>query len=404
MMNRNSSQRPLLVMTAGDMIQLVGGHVFSIAIATHTYSMTGAAWAYALQMLLSYLPWMLFSGIAGPIVDRLDRRQVMIVAAVSRGVLGFLYPYFTTIEPVLALNFISSTCSVFLVTARTAVIPTLAEKDALLKVNGLRAAATGCIDLTAPTLAGIVMGSIGTGVAFRLIGVLWFGGAVAYWLMGPVTSPRDRGQRPDAPAKRTLVSDLRGAAAFLRDQPALVVSVAAYTIYVMGQHGTNTLFYPFVESVLGRGSELFGLSISFYFGANLLAGLVLAKYGRALTRIPVLFMTVPATLIWFGYSVVRSIPVILAMGFVEGFIMSLVTTLFTTEVQSRAPVDMTGRVWGVAYGIGSGGEVIGILLAGSIAGASGPLAGYRVLSGLILTLAAAAYLGGRIALRRRESV
>ena len=97
------------VSAVAERAQLVGGHVFSIAIATHTYSMTGAAWAYALQMLLSYLPWMLFSGIAGPIVDRLDRRQVMIVAAVSRGVLGFLYPYFTTIEPVLALNFISST-------------------------------------------------------------------------------------------------------------------------------------------------------------------------------------------------------------------------------------------------------------------------------------------------------
>lgn len=402
-MNKIRSHRPLFVMTAGDMVLLVGGHFFSVAIAAHTYSMTGAAWAYALQLLVTYLPWMLFSGIAGPMVDRLDRRLVMIIAAVSRGMLGFLYPRFTTIEPVLVLNFISSTCSVFLVTARTAIIPTLAEKDALLKVNGLRAAASGCVDLTAPTLAGIVMGSVGTGFAFRIIGALWLAAAAAYWLMGPVTKPEGSGEVVATPRRRTLVRDLKAAVAFLMGQPALLVSAAAYTIYVTGQAGTNALYYPFVESVLGRGSELFGLSISFYFGANLLAGLILAKHGRVLSRVPVLLMTVPAALIWFGYSAVRSIPLIMAMGFVEGFIMSTLTTLFTTEIQSKAPVDMTGRVWGVAYSVGSGGEVLGILLAGSIARASGPLTGYRVFAGLILSLVALAHLGGRIALRRGDS-
>ncbi len=60
------------------------------------------------------------------------------------------------------------------------------------------------------------------------------------------------------------------------------------------------------------------------------------------------------------------------MSFVEGLIISLLSTLFMTRVQTQAPAAMTGRVWGLASTITSGGAVTGILLAGAIAGHSGP--------------------------------
>lgn len=388
-------------MTAGDLVQLVGGHFFSVAIAAHTYSMTGSAWAYALQMLLSFLPWMLLPGVAGPIVDRLDRKTVMVMAAVFRGALGLMYPYFRTIEPVLALNFLSSACGVFLVTARTALIPALAEKDALLKVNGLRTASFGCVDLVIPTLAGAVMGWMGTAPAFRLVSLAWILGALSFWAM-----PADRvapGQLAGTvPARGGFARDMGAAMSFLTKQPAILGSIAVYTIYVAGQNGTNTLFYPYVESVLNRGPELFGLSMSVYFGANLVAGLLLARFGPALKRLPMVALAAPAAAVWFSYSLVRAVPLILVMGFAEGLVMSLLSTLFMTEVQSKSPQEMTGRVWGVASSVYGGGQVFGILLAGSIAGRHGPLVAYRVCGSLIIVLVILAHLAKRSLERRAE--
>ena len=396
------TNKALYFMTAGDLVQLMGGHFFSVAIATHTYAMTGAAWAYALQMLVSFLPWMLFPGIAGPIVDRLDRRSVMVAAALLRGLLGLMYPYFETIEPVLALNFVSSACGVFLVTARTALIPALAEKDALLKVNGLRTAAFGCVDLVIPTLAGAVMGWMGTTAAFRLISLCWILGAVSFRAI----PARGRIARPERPGetvtRRGSGRDLRDATSFLRGQRALLGSIAVYTVYVAGQNGTNTLFYPYVETVLNRGPEFFGLSMSVYFGANLLAGLLLARFGRTLKRLPMVALAVPAAFVWFSYSVVRNVPLILFMGFVEGMIMSLLSTLFMTEVQSKSPHEMTGRVWGVASSVNGGGQVLGILLAGAIAGRYGPLPAYRVCGSLILALVVLAEVARRLAVPRED--
>ncbi len=395
--------KAIYFMTAGDLIQLIGGHFFSVAIATHTYAMSGAAWAYALQMLLSFLPWMLFPGIAGLVVDRLDRRNVMVAAGLLRGIMGLLYPLFGTIGPILALNFVSSACGVFLVTARTALIPRVAEKDALLKVNGLRTAAFGCVDLTIPTLAGAIMGWMGTATAFRLVSMAWILGSVAFWAMPvPSAGVQSDGSTPVG-TRGGFVGDLRSSLSFLRGQRALLASIALYTIYVAGQNGTNTLFYPYLKAVLDRGPELFGLSMSVYFGANLVAGLTLARFGRIVRRVPMAALAIPATLIWFSYSMVRNIPLILLMGFGEGLVMSLLSTLFMTEVQSRSPEDMVGRVWGVASSVYGGGQVLGILVAGRIAGNDGPLAAYRVFGSVIFALTVLAELARRFTVRGDRS-
>ncbi len=118
----------LLFLTAGDFVQQAGMHLQSVAVAAFTYGMTGSAWAYALQQTLAFVPWMLFPGIAGLIVDRLDRRRVLIVAGLFRGFAYFWYPYCRSLGPILALTFMGSACGVFIVTARTALIPSLAPK------------------------------------------------------------------------------------------------------------------------------------------------------------------------------------------------------------------------------------------------------------------------------------
>ncbi len=392
------SNMALLLLTAGDLIQQVGIHFLTVAIAAYTYEMTGSAWAYALQQLLMFLPWMLFPGIAGPIVDRLDRRKVMVVAAIVRGLIQLCYPYVRTIEPVLVLNFMGSVCGVFVFTARTALIPLLAEKDGLLRVNGLRTAAFGCIDMIVPILAGAVMGWMGTTAAFRLVSLTMVAGAIAF-----ATIPRSSAHAEQPQQARQVggfARDLRVATSFLKGQPALIGAIAVYTIYSAGQNGTNALFYPYVTSVLHGGTAVFGLSISFYFGANFLAGLLLARFGKVLSRVPVVALAAPAAMIWLLYPEVRAIPVILVMGFTEGIIMSLLSTLYMTDVQARSPKEMTGRVWGVASSINGGGQVFGILLAGTIAGRRGPLVAYWVCGGLIFILLMATEAYRRSAVRR----
>ncbi|MGE5561165.1 MAG: MFS transporter [Chloroflexota bacterium] len=394
--------RGLWVLTGGQVIQLIGDHFVTIAISAFTYTMTRSAWSYALQQLAAFLPWMLFSSIAGPISDRFDRRKVLISADLIRATICFFYPFCRAIEALLMLNFLRSVAGVFAMNARVALVPRLCDRDRLLQANGIRTAVFGVIDLTGPALAGFLMGKIGTTVAFRFTATMWVIGALIF-LSIPAFAGRPERQAAVAGPAPGFWRDLRAGLAFLRGDRALLGMVILYCVYTAGQNGTNSVFYPYVEDVLRAGPAVFGLSISFYFGANLLAGILLARFGRMFSRLPMIWLMVPASFVWFGYSLARHIPLVLAMGFLEGMIFSTLTNLFTTRVQSRAPSAMTGRVWGLASSITSGGEVLGILGSGAAAGRFGPVVAYRVVGTVGLALIILADLARRASARRSEA-
>lgn len=383
--------RGLWSLTGGDVVQLAGAHFLTVATSVFTYDMTGSAWAYALQQLILFLPWMVFSPVAGPVVDRLDRRKVMIWAGVLRSAVCLCYPLCRAFEPVLVLNFLSSTCSVFLVTARTAIIPRLCDQGRLLETNGLRTAVFGVIDLSMPAMAGMLMARIGSAAAFRFTSLAMLTGAACFSAIPrPAGLPTQGGADSCVRDRRGFGHDLREAGAFLRTDRVLVAMVLLYTVYSAGQNGTNALFYPYVKSVLHRGADVFGLSVSFYFGANLLAGALVAKFGHVLRKVPVAALSVTAMGVWLLYPVVRLVPVILALGFIEGLIMSVLSALFMTEIQEKSPPAMTGRIWGLAQSANGAGEVAGILFAGAVAGRLGPLAAYRAVAIAGLALVAVA--------------
>ncbi len=133
--------KELWFITVGDVIQLAGLHVQTIAVATYAYRLAGSAWGFVIQQLVLFLPWVLFSSVAGPVVDRLDKRKVMVCSGILRGVVCLAYPSCVSLDGVLVLNFLSSLGGVFLATARTALIPRLCKRNSLLRVNGVRAAA-----------------------------------------------------------------------------------------------------------------------------------------------------------------------------------------------------------------------------------------------------------------------
>jgi MFS family permease len=377
-------------LTGGQAVIVLGNHFLTIAISAYAYAMTKSAWGYALQQLLMFLPWMLFSGISGPLVDRRDRRRVLIVANLARCLLVLCYPLCRTLGPVLVLNFLNSTANVFAMTARTAIAPALCPGDRLYAENGLRTAMYGFVDLVGPAFAGAILARIGTTTAFRVTSIAAALGLLLFSLIPASAGRPPEAESPNEPVLPRMGRDLKEAFAFLRTDRVLIAAIGMFCLYTCGQNGTNTIFYPYLESVLKAGPAVFGLSISFYFGANLLAGLILAKYGKRLENLPMFLLMLPPACVWFCYSQIRTVPPVIFCGIIEGISFAILNLLLVTQVQSRAPLSMTGRVWGLTYSITSTFEVAGILITGAVAGRFGVQAAYRSLgiAGVLVILLA----------------
>jgi len=109
-------------------------------------SAVGGVWVARL------LPALLFGPLAGALADRLDRRMMMIVGDVIRGLLFLSIPLFPNLTWIYAAMFLASIASQFWNPATAASIPNLVPKDKLERANQLSLLTTYG---TAPLAAGL---------------------------------------------------------------------------------------------------------------------------------------------------------------------------------------------------------------------------------------------------------
>lgn len=96
----------------------------------------------ALAKLISFtiIPVFLVGPIAGAWVDRLDKRNVMIISDLLRGMLIFTIPFFIMskqILPIYLVIFLAFSLSRFFIPSKMAIIPDLVSKEKLLVANTL---------------------------------------------------------------------------------------------------------------------------------------------------------------------------------------------------------------------------------------------------------------------------
>jgi dTMP kinase len=108
--------------------------------------------AVSLVFVVTLLPALLFGPLAGALADRLDRRMMMIVGDVVRGLLFLSIPLFPNLVWILAAKLLAGIASQFWNPATAASIPNLVPKDKLERANQLSLLTTYG---TAPLAAGL---------------------------------------------------------------------------------------------------------------------------------------------------------------------------------------------------------------------------------------------------------
>ena len=155
-------RRVFLVVWLGQVVSVVGSGLTSFALGLWVYERTGSVTPYALTGLFAVLPSVLLSTLAGVLVDRWDRRRVMLLSDTGAGLatlavaLLFLtgrvqvwHIYLAT-----AVSAAFSTCQRLAYTATTA---QLVSKERLGRANGLVQFGQAASEILAPTLAGILL-------------------------------------------------------------------------------------------------------------------------------------------------------------------------------------------------------------------------------------------------------
>jgi MFS family permease len=136
--------RPFLLLWLAQLSTQVGGNMVMLGllvIITSTYS--GSKIAISVLLLCFLAPAIIFSAIAGVFVDRVDKRLVLVVTNVLRGV-AFVLVFLVRSNLLLLylLMILVSTLTTFFGPAEASMIPFLVPRSQLLAANGLFALTT----------------------------------------------------------------------------------------------------------------------------------------------------------------------------------------------------------------------------------------------------------------------
>ncbi|MGI5270296.1 MFS transporter [Nonomuraea sp. CA-218870] len=414
-----------LIWTAS-LLSSVGSSLTTFVLGVWVYQTTESPTQFALVVLCGMLPGILIGPFAGVVVDRFDRRAVMIVtdclAALSTaGLAVLIWTGSLAVWHVALAGAVSGACGVFHLTAYQAMTPLLIPERHLGRANGLMHLSTG-VQIAAPVLGATLLATVGTaGVVAIDLGTFGVAMMALLLIRLPAAVLRPNAAVTERPA---VLEDLGAGWRHLRARAGLTALVAALTGFNFTFAVAGVLVQPLILSFAGPG--VLGV-LMFAGGAGMLAGgLLMGAWGgprRKITGMTAFMALGGVFLVLHTLSPSPLLVGLAAAGFL--FTLPVVNGCAHAVLQSRVEPALLGRAMGTAHTLGSAAVPVGYLLAaplaehllnpallpgGALAGSAGLIVGVGegrgialvlFLDGLLL-LGLAAVLAAMPALRRLD--
>jgi DHA3 family macrolide efflux protein-like MFS transporter len=376
-------------------LSMFGTSLVQFALVWWLTQTTGSATTLALATLAALLPGILLGPIAGTLVDRWDRRLVMIVAdaAAALGVLALAALFAAgavEIWHVYLAMLVRATAQTFQLPAMQASTSLLVPHEQLTRVAGLNQMLQGLTLIAAPPIAALllslvaVQGILLLDVATALLGILPL-------FFFRIPQPQAAG----ASQPTSVLADLRAGFAYVRAWPGLLILLLMATainllvtpamslqpILVTAHFGGDAVSLAIIETALGIGMIAGGVLLGAWGGFKrriYTSTLGIGALGAGLLALGVM----PADRFWGGVAAMGLVGVTLVLA--NGPLMAL--------LQATVAPEMQGRVFTLLGSVAAAAAPLGLLLAGPAADRLGVQAIFLAGGAICLLMALAAAL------------
>jgi Major Facilitator Superfamily len=353
---------------AGELISMIGSGMTAFALGVWIYQQTGRATPFALVAFGSQLPRILLSPVAGTLVDRWDRRKVMILADTGSALLTLGVAIMLTfsnlqIWHIFTMVILSSCFSAFQEPAYTASITMLVPKKELGRASGLVQTGQSLETLLSPVLAGILFVAVGL-PGIIMIDFITFFFAVGALLVVRIPQPEYVASEQSG-ARATVLQDAIFGLKYLLARTGLLGLLIYFALVNFFLNISVVLSGPLVLSF----STAAGLGIvQTASGAGMLIGsILLSAWGGPKRRVPGIIGFIllgSCGLLLMGLR--PSVVVIAAGFFLLLFSIPLASGPSQALFQSKVAPGVQGRVFAIRMMISRSMMPLAFLLAGPL--------------------------------------
>lgn len=352
----------------GQLISTVGSGMTRFGLGVWVLTETGDATAYTTMLFFAVFPIGLGSLFGGPLIDRFNRRRIMIlgnvIASFSTLIIAVLFFFdglaLWQLYVALAINGIANA---FILPTLQSSTPLLVPKDQLNRAAGLNQLIRALEAILAPGLAGFIVGSLGVGAVF-VVDFVTFGISIIALLITYIPQPK----RTTAQAtKPSYWKDFASGFRYIKERPSLMYLLGLFTVTMFLLPGLGySLATPLVLSFATE--EVLGIVMAVYGVGSLVGGVLMAAWQgkfRRMTGILAAMTVAGMAAILIGLR--ESAWLIGISLFITGISFVFISGLNRVIWQVKAAPDMQGRIFSLQAAIGVGAQSAGILLAGVLA-------------------------------------
>lgn len=348
---RFEGQVGFYLMWFGQFISILASRMTSFAITLWAWDLTGSATALVLVGFTTMIPYIVLSPIAGTLVDRWNRKMIMVLSdtasALSTTVL--LYLFVSNQIEIWHLYVVGAFAGIFgsfQYPAFAAVVTTMVPKKHYARANSIPSIVGSASGIGGPLLAGALISQIKIS-GIMIIDLVTFFIAIA--LLVFVVIPQPEHSEEVEEGKRSVWQETVFGFKYVFARPSLAAFLLMFTFGNIGSGFVRAMANPMVLAKTGNDAASLGMTNAAGAFGILAGGLIVSIWSGPKKRIHIINISriLRGLLITSILGTAWILPNFLVGFFFMGFFLPIINGNFMAILQAKVAPDMQGRIFGV---------------------------------------------------------
>ncbi|MFJ7890849.1 MFS transporter [Lysinibacillus xylanilyticus] len=332
-------------------ISSVGSWIYFIALNLIVLNLTGSAIAVSGLYIVRASSTLFASFWSGSLIDRLNKKYLMIVLNLFESLLIVTLPFFSTLTWIYFMVFVITMASSMYHPTSMTYITKLIPPEQRKRFNSLRSFLDSGAFITGPAIAGLLFTIGSPHMAIYLNAIALFLSACITFGMPNVEANQQLASKADEKISyKVLFSDWKLVIRFSLKNPYIMVIYILFSAMIVMMTATDSLEAAFATQILSLSEGEYGVLVGIA-GAGLLVGSLMNI--AIVEKVPTAWLIGMGSLITaLGYITFTSSYTFLIASFgcfIVSFATAFANTGFHTFYQNNIPVDSMGRI-GSIYG------------------------------------------------------
>ena len=352
--------RDYLLILQGNAVSAFGDLLYSVAIGYWVYEQTGSSALMGLMSSISMFVVMFLSPFSGTIIDRINRKSVIVGADMIRGVIMLLVGALAfsgklSVPVVLLAAFCASLCSVFFSPAISTTLIDVIPHDDMVRGQSIHSGIVSLINLVGKAFSGTLVALLGVPFIVVINGVCYLISALTeIFIRVPKTSNQDETVSP----KTILLGIGRGFQAIWKDKFMKLFIPSVIILNFLGS-GPMILMLSFILDK-GFTVEMYGIIMSVEtIGSLLCVGLLsILKFSPKARYYLMGIGFISSGLFFCGGFLTHNFLLMCVLFFLAALGNALGNAIFNAALMLALPEDNRGGIMGLVSSASTGGVAL----------------------------------------------